>query len=541
VAVPMCVLNTFEMPGLSNRNPVAGYGNIGQVHIRYKPKPPPKSKYGVFIFLFCLLLFLFSYSWTDPWRRYVFAIGPLRFAVKYVDTLRYYFMQPSPPLTNFSVSLDSFGHPLIAGDSLPDVVFGQGYIHAKEHFFQMDYLRQRAFGNGSQYEGEARLSSDLFVRALGLSGHAETDLLAQDTEELALLQQYADGVNFYLRQSHPLPLEYAALGISVVEEWQPLHSLGVLRYFALQFSHSWETELSRKLIAQCLKKDSSSWVGSDSRSEPSPDSSPDTPTASASWGWVLSGKQTSSGKPILSAHHNHETSSLPLFVQNTLMATSESFQVAGSSLPGVPLVLMGRTKEAAWTILPAPTDEPSSFLTVETLRMDSDCAEPTLCRWSSRTEDGSWVPAQVKTHELWSRSSHKLSTSFNLSMSLMTSVHTQRGLVLTPQLFPGQFSAAMSGKGQVGEGEGGVAEYLTMRPPVDPAVRIKLSAFINLNRAQNWSQFSEALSSSVLPFDWQFLFADSSGNIARLVTGQRSVRLPLPPLWSDTLSVDRRS
>jgi hypothetical protein len=26
------------MPGLSNRNPVAGYNNMGKVHIRYKEK-----------------------------------------------------------------------------------------------------------------------------------------------------------------------------------------------------------------------------------------------------------------------------------------------------------------------------------------------------------------------------------------------------------------------------------------------------------------------------------------------------------------------
>jgi acyl-homoserine lactone acylase PvdQ len=511
------------MPGLSNRNPVAGYGNIGQVHIRYKPKPPPKSKYGVFIFLFCLSLFLFSYSWTDPWRRYVFAVGPLRCAVKYFDKLRYYILEPSPAqLANFSVSHDTFGNPFIEGPTLADAIFGQGYVHAKEHLFQMDLLRQRAFGNGSQYEGESRLIADLFVRAFDISGQAAVDLLAQDMEELSILQHYADGVNSYLAESHQLPLEYAVLGVSVVEEWQPLHSLGLLRYFAFQLSDSWETELSRKILSQTLKKDSSSWAVSDDRSPTSPetlDPSPDSRTASASWGWVVSGEQTSSGKPMLSSRHTHETSSLPLFVQNTLRVPSETFHVAGSSLPGVPLVLMGRTKEAAWILFPAPTEKVSSLLEVETLRMDSDCAEPKLCGWSSRAEDGSWVPALVRTHDLLVRSVSKLSTTFNLTVSSMMSVHTQRGVVLTPQLFPGQYSGSMIGKGQADAG--GVAEYLSSRLPVDPAARVKVSALVALNRAESWTQFSEALRPPGIPFDWQFLFADSAGTIARLVTGQR--------------------
>jgi penicillin G amidase len=517
VHIASLVDTLLEMPGLSNRNPVAGYGNIGQVHIRYKPKPPPKRKFGVVFFFFCLSLFLFAYCWTDRGRRYNFALGPLRFAFITYDKLRYSIFDSTPPHSDqFSITLDSFGHPLIEGETLGDVIFGQGYVHAQEHLFQMDYLRKKAFGNLSQYEADARLPSDLFVRAFNLSGLAENDLLDQSTEELNLLERYADGVNLYLDEKHPLPLEYAVLGITSIERWHPRHTLCLLRLYALQLSDSWETELSRKLFAQSLKKDKTAWVESEHEPEELDTLAPDTSsyvTASASWGWVVSGNHTQSTKPMLLTRHSHETSSLSLYVQNTLKSRAKDLHVAGNSIPGVPFVLMGRTKGLAWTILPMPTGKSSQAVTVETLKMESDCVD--ACGWLSRLDDGSWVPAEVVTHEIQTRDAKKST----LSTISLRSIRTHSGVVLTPDLFPATISSLLHGKGPAGRD---VAEYLTLRlPSLDPTKRVKMSVLVLLNQANNLNQFSAALRTSDLPFDWQFLCADRTGDIARFVTGNR--------------------
>jgi penicillin G amidase len=509
------------MPGLSNRNPVAGYGNIGQVHIRYKPKPPPKRKFGAVFFFFCVSLFLFAYCWTDPWRRYNFALEPLRFATVTYDKIRHSLYEPNPShFDHFSITLDPFGHPLIEGETVGDVIFGQGYVHAKEHLFQMDYLRHKAYGNLSQYEGDTRLPSDLFVRALNLSGLAENDLLSQSTEELGLLQRYADGVNFYLQENHPLPLEYSVLGVPSVERWHPRHSLCLLRYHAFQLSDSWETELSRKLLAQSLRKDGTAWVGSESDTPTaSLDQSTSATTASASWGWVLSGKNTKSGKPLLLTRHSHETSSLSLYVQNTLKSRTEDLHVAGNSIPGTPFVLMGRTKDVAWTVLPSPTGQGSETLGMETLKKEVDCTDE--CSWLWRLPDGSWSPAEVVTHEIPVRDSKKST----LSMVSLRSIHPQNGaIVLTSDLFSPSVSSLVNGKGPVGSP---VAEYLTLQvPSLNPKKRVQLSALVLLNKATNMSQFAEATATG-FPFDWQFLFADSSGNIARFVSGSKYAPPPL--------------
>lgn len=503
------------MPGLSNRNPVAGYGNIGQVHIRYKPKPPPRAKYGVFIFLCCVLLFLFAYCWTDPWRRYTLALGPLRIMIISLDKLRHMiYDNSSRRYDNFEVIYDNFGHPLVEGKTISDVIFGQGYTHAQHHLFQMDYLRQKAYGNLSQYEGNIRLSSDLLVRAVGLSELAQNDLKNQNEEEMSILRSYSDGVNAYLSEKHVLPLEYTALGVNDVEKWKPVDTLCILRYFALQFSDSWETTLTRRILAQSMKKDSNSWVELDDIDSVESTATPF--SASAGMSWVLSGDHSPSGKPLLFTRVDHESSSIPAYVQNTLKTTSNNFHVAGVSIPGTPLVLMGRNSRIAWTVSPISTPQHSKFLGVETIKKDSNCDAP-QCAWYSRSEDGSWVAAEMKIHNIGIRHWNKLSTDSNISQSTLVTYTTDNGILLTYDLFQG--SSWLSSKGPA---EGDISEYLVGRfPATDPEKAFRISALIRLNSASHWDDFTEALASPKFPFDWQFLFASGDGDIARIVPGQR--------------------
>lgn len=502
------------MPGLSNRNPVAGYGNIGQVHIRYKPKPPPKSKYGAVIFIMCVFLFLFASCWTDPQRRYTFALPPLRMVMISFDKLRYLIYDPtSPKYDNFKVFYDNLGHPLIEGETTLDIVYGQGYTHAQHHLFQIDYLRQKAYGNLSQYEGQSRLSSDLLVRAVGLSELAENDLKYQSEMDMEILQRYADGINAYLSEKHPLPLEYTILGITEIQKWEPVHSLCVLRFFALQFSDSWETTLTKHILTQSMRKDSSSWV--DLEDVSTSESASNSFTASASESWVLSGALTPNGKPILHTRIVSESSSLPLYVQNTLKTVSKNFHVAGISVLGVPLVLMGRNSDIAWTVSPISTAQNSNTIVVETLKKEPNCKDPD-CVWYSRSDDGSWKPVESHLHEIQFRHWNKLSPTSNISNVSFVSIHTDNGLVMHEELFHVSW---LAGKGQPGSD---VAEYLVARiPSSDLNKSLRISSFLKINSASSWSEFSVALSSTLFPFDWQFLFASTTGDIARSVTGNR--------------------
>ena len=68
-----------------------------------------------------------------------------------------------------TVTEDQYGVPSIRGSSETDVAFVQGYIHARDRFFQMDYFRKVAQGRVSELVGQAGLPTDVQLRTLGLT------------------------------------------------------------------------------------------------------------------------------------------------------------------------------------------------------------------------------------------------------------------------------------------------------------------------------------------------------------------------------------
>lgn len=112
-----------------------------------------------------------------------------------------------------TVTEDQYGVPSIRGDSEQDVAFVQGYIHARDRFFQMDYFRKVASGKLAELLGQAALPSDVQFRTLGLRRAALKSWQAGDPEVNGLLQAYANGVNTWL-SSNPLPPEYTPLELT---------------------------------------------------------------------------------------------------------------------------------------------------------------------------------------------------------------------------------------------------------------------------------------------------------------------------------------
>ena len=102
---------------------------------------------------------------------------------------------------------DEYGIPSIKGESELDVVFVQGYIHARDRFFQMDRDRKGAAGRAAELLGESALSSDVQFRTFGLARAALTSWQALDAVTKGWLQAYANGVNTWLA-NNPLPPEY---------------------------------------------------------------------------------------------------------------------------------------------------------------------------------------------------------------------------------------------------------------------------------------------------------------------------------------------
>lgn len=89
------------------------------------------------------------------------------------------------------VSTDALGVPHVVASTLEDAVRAQGYLHARDRFFQMDVTRRRTEGTLAELTGEVTtngLGSDLRFRDLGLRGAAERSAALLTGEERALLE-----------------------------------------------------------------------------------------------------------------------------------------------------------------------------------------------------------------------------------------------------------------------------------------------------------------------------------------------------------------
>lgn len=144
---------------------------------------------------------------------------------------------------------DEDGVPHIYAQTTPDLYFAQGFVHAQDRFWQMDFWRRIGAGKLSELLGEATLSTDVFMRTLGFSELAEHEYDALSNEARESLDAYAEGVNAYIRGRSPgeLSLEHGILALQGVEAepepWQPEHTLTWLKIMAYDLGQNLQTEL----------------------------------------------------------------------------------------------------------------------------------------------------------------------------------------------------------------------------------------------------------------------------------------------------------
>ncbi|MGB5722029.1 MAG: penicillin acylase family protein, partial [Woeseiaceae bacterium] len=156
---------------------------------------------------------------------------------------------------------DVDGIPHIIGNSEHDVVFMQGYLHAQDRFFQMDFSRRQGSGTLAELLGAPALGSDVQLRTFGLRRAAQLTLPALSSETQAGLQAYADGVNFFLN-TQALPPEYGVLEITQVEPWTPLDSVVVGKLIAFGLSFDLDIGTTEALLSYQFAADALGFDGS---------------------------------------------------------------------------------------------------------------------------------------------------------------------------------------------------------------------------------------------------------------------------------------
>ncbi|HEX5560274.1 MAG TPA: penicillin acylase family protein, partial [Nocardioidaceae bacterium] len=114
---------------------------------------------------------------------------------------------------------DDRGIPQVYADNARDLFRAQGYVHAQDRFFQMDFRRHVTAGRLAELVGDdpTAIQADKVVRTLGWRRVAQAELPLLDQSTRDYLQAYADGVNDYIAERSPseLSVAYTVLGSQV--------------------------------------------------------------------------------------------------------------------------------------------------------------------------------------------------------------------------------------------------------------------------------------------------------------------------------------
>jgi penicillin amidase len=373
-----------------------------------------------------------------------------------------------PVARTVEIRRDPLGVPHISAQTLDDLFFAQGYVHAQDRLFQMDLNRRQAAGELAEVFGAGSLNNDVAARRLQMRKIAERNAALLSGDEKLALVAYSRGVNHFIETHRgKYPIEFAAIGYDP-SPWVPADSMVVALGMSRLLSESWQRDLAKQallesgdpeLLADLYPLSGGVNLGSNS--------------------WAVAGRFTKSRKPIL-ANDPHLPLSLPgIWYENHLRGAG--INVAGVSIPGLPAVVIGRNDNIAWGITNLEFD--AQDLYVE--RVDSSGVG--LVRG---------MPERV-------RQSTDVIRVRGAGFATLTLRATSHGPLVEA---------------------GGPVELAVRWNASEPNGRFPLLA---LNRAANWDQFRSALSQWTTPAQ-NFVYADAAGNIGYQAAGLLPKRANFP-------------
>ncbi len=442
-----------------------------------------------------------------------------------------------------TVRRDSRSIPYIEASNDADLNFVQGYVTASDRLFQMDLMRRLARGETAEIFGNSVLEEDKRWRRFGFSEIAIQSLSQLTPELREALDDYARGVNAYIAtlDDKTMPVEFRILQYKP-RKWLPTDTIVVGKILADALSTTWRNDLLRASLQNITKEkfaDLTNQItpydvvlfGKDTavsrtaiKSElPASTggtndtfkatllppvyaggSDPDLPTAeqdeklradslsrvglyaedlAASNNWVISGKRTADGKPIL-ANDPHLAPTAPGIWYLTHLS-SQAMRVSGVTFPGVPGIVLGHNEFIAWGATNVGPDVQDLY--IETFNEKGEYKTPT--GWESPKVREEMIPVRMNP--------------------------------LKPEITAVSFKVTETRNGPIILDEGGKKYALkwTARDPKNS----EFEAFYQMNRARNWNDFKTALK-TYGGSTQNFVFADVKGNIGWYAAGRIPIR-----------------
>lgn len=383
---------------------------------------------------------------------------------------------------------DEFGIPHIIAKNESDLYLVTGYITAQDRMWQMDLLRRVTQGKLAEIFGEKMIGADQLFRSLRITQKSENIFMDSDPEISSALEAFSDGVNQYIANDN-LPFEFKVLGYKP-ELWKPEHSINLIGYMAWNLSTAWGNEISTYKIKQSVSKEvfdeimvnlnyqkdvvfpkftnDISFTNNllnefDKVKEIIPE------IFNASNNWVVAGKKSTTGKPIL-ANDMHLGFNIPGIWSQIHQKVEGKLNVTGVILPGQPFVIAGHNEKIAWGMTNVGVDTMDFY--IETINKDT----------TQYKLDGKWKDFVIKKEFIQTKEGKTIEKINRF---------THRGPVVSGFKKTNKL----------------ISMHWTGNEPSNDIRTLYL-----LNRAKNWTDFKEACS-SFKAVSQNIAYADSNGNI----------------------------
>ncbi len=453
-----------------------------------------------------------------------------------------------------TVVRDARGVAQIYAENEHDLFFAQGYVTAQDRLWQIYFNKMFISGRLSEFAGNKTLDSDRRTRIWGLERIAKESYPKLDPETQTILKDYADGINAYVdTHRNNLPLEFAITGLQI-EPYTPVDGLLWGNFMALHQALNWGYELFRAevvaklgekaaedLLPPVLKEapiivppgdypwmtaaqdyaktlglprsqgnistippevNNYAWLRDISMEPPAYDPMNDLNFGWGSGAWVIDGKHTTTGKPIL-ASDAHLNLAAPSFWYEIGLHGGR-FDVSGFSFAGVPLVALGHNNKIAWGFTLMNPDVVDLYME----KLD-DKDNPTKYEYKGEWYDLKKVQETIKV---------KGQEPVNLDIYFTRHGAIANDLMALTDNVEKAWPQTRSASIWSGD------EAIALSWPVYDGNTV-LDAAVKLDLAQNWNQFRAAVST------WQslsldFVYADVDGNIGFQAAGTVPIRNP---------------
>ena len=451
------------------------------------------------------------------------------------------------PLSDFvEVIRDERGIPHIYGTNVDDILFAQGYVHAQDRFWQLEFWSHLSTGRLASLIGEPGVGADLLFRTFGFHKVALEEYESLESEFKNDLINYTAGINAYIesRPQNRLSLEHFVLQFLnpdyVVGTYEPHYPLAWAKMMAYDLNGNYTSEISNSKTFNTLSPEIynllippypeehpyivEEWEGRGTFASTGKANNFQQMTQSffikyvtkdmqtnqslGSNSWVVDGTLTDTGLPLL-ANDPHLSVQLPaIWYENGLHCFPKNrdcqLDTVGFSFAGSPYVIIGYNSDIAWGLTNMGPDVQDLF--IEKINPGNE---------NQYQVDDEWIDMQRTTEIIEVAGSDPIVIEVR---------ETHHGPIVSDRSFPINLSSE--------EGESTFREEARIDLPDNFAVSLSWSALIpgetfvgirEFNYASNWEEFREATKKFHVPAQ-NLLYADRDGNIGYQSPGKLPIR-----------------